>query len=114
MNYLSKEQIKRLQDIGAEPYLYTCYVSDYKRNSPTKVNTVVADVLDEITGKKNNRHFGCGACCFNLFKSVAKVYYPSVEYYESEPTKENRDIQGMPVTDNDTTKTKKGRKKKGE
>lgn len=115
MKYFSKEDIEKLREY--EYYFTTTVKYGYKRNTVKQVNEYIADIYDSATSEKINRNFSCNKCVFDMFTTVGKLYFASIEYHKNneennvpEPLKEEE-----PTTikeDEKKTVKKAGRPKK--
>lgn len=77
MSLFDEKQVELLSKY--EPVFYTVTYQQYKRGTTAKQNEFVADMLENVTGKPANRNFSCNSCLYNLWVSVARIYYSSVE-----------------------------------
>lgn len=84
---LTTKQRNRLKSV--EQYLYTIKNAQYKRQTTMTENELVADILDEVTGKHCNRNYSCGACVYDIFNQVAQLYY-KVSNEPETPLKTNK------------------------
>lgn len=74
LKYYTKEQMKRLEDIGAVQHFNTVIDSQYKRGTTTQVDNQVADIYDEATHSKVSRNFACKTCVMNLYRNAGQLY----------------------------------------
>lgn len=77
MSLFDEKQVELLSKY--EPVFNTVTYQQYKRGTTAKQNEFVADMLETVTGKPANRNFSCNSCLYNLWVSVARIYYSSVE-----------------------------------
>ena len=84
MRRFTKQELELLKE--AEIHFLTVRDGQYKRATGWKLNTLVADLYDKATGEKIDRNFGCGVCCFNIFKKVGEKYFADKKYYETVET----------------------------
>lgn len=82
--YYTKEQIKRLKELGAVNSFDTVLDSEYMRGVALEVTKEVADIYDAATGGKVSRTFGCKSCVFNLYRNAGELYRKSVEFQKKE------------------------------
>lgn len=94
MKHYSREQMKQLEDADVVQHFMTATVSDYKRGTTSRQNTLVADIYDEVTGLKVSRNFGCSVCCFRLYRDAGNLYFASqtfwAKYDKARETREAR------------------------
>lgn len=77
MSLFDEKQVELLSKY--EPVFNTVTYQQYKRGTTAKQNEFIADMLETVTGKPANRNFSCNSCLYNLWVSVARIYYSSVE-----------------------------------
>ena len=77
MSLFDEKQVELLSKY--EPVFYTVTYQQYKRGTTAKQNEFIADMLENVTGKPANRNYSCNSCLYNLWLSVARIYYSSVE-----------------------------------
>ena len=77
MSLFDEKQVELLSKY--EPVFNTVTYQQYKRGTTAKQNEFIADMLENVTGKPANRNFSCNSCLYNLWLSVARIYYSSVE-----------------------------------
>lgn len=99
--YFNNKQMESLKP--AEQYFYTIKYADYKRASTSKINELVANILDEVLDKPVTRNFNCGKCIYDIFQQAANIYYNTIEKNNETTNKEN-ETTGKP--------TRKSRKSK--
>lgn len=110
--YFTKEELEELKE--AEQYFKTIITQQFKLYSPKRLNAKVAEIYEYRTKKKLHKNFSCNVCVYNIYKTVAQLYYASIEYYKNLPdeTKETN-VTTVPKKETkvETTKKKKGRPK---
>ena len=77
MSLFDEKQVELLSKY--EPVFNTVTYQQYKRGTTAKQNEFIADMLENVTGKPANRNYSCNSCLYNLWLSVARIYYSSVE-----------------------------------
>ena len=77
MSLFDEKQVELLSKY--EPVFNTVTYQQYKRGTTAKQNEFIADMLENVTGKPVNRNFSCNSCLYNLWLSVARIYYSSVK-----------------------------------
>lgn len=77
MSLFDEKQVELLSKY--EPVFNTVTYQQYKKGTTAKQNEFIADMLETVTGKPANRNFSCNSCLYNLWVSVARIYYSSVE-----------------------------------
>lgn len=85
MKYFNKKQLKALEQV--EQHFHTVIYAKYKRATSSKVNDMVADLYEEVTGEILTRKWSCAHCVYALFEKAGKLYYKSLENLKSK--KEN-------------------------
>lgn len=80
MKYFSKEDIEKLREY--EYYFTTTVKYNYKRNTTRDVNEYVADIYDMATNEKITRNYSCNKCVFDMFNTIGKLYFASIEYHK--------------------------------
>lgn len=73
----TSKQIKKLKE--AEKYFNTVLNLQYKMATPSSLNELVVDVYEEATGETLKRNFSCNKCCYNIYATVGRLYYNSIE-----------------------------------
>lgn len=100
MSLFDEKQVELLSKY--EPVFNTVTYQQYKRGTTAKQNEFIADMLENVTGKPANRNFSCNSCLYNLWLSVARIYYSSVE-----ALKNNKVSDEQPLLDFNDVNTEK-------
>lgn len=111
---MSNEDLKVLQQYDD---IFTALKNGATRIFPSmRMRTECTRVYLNIFGKTiSNSQWNCSHCAYKIYKQLSDAYFQALKVQnEPEPTEENRDIPTDTVANNDTTTTKRGRKKKGE
>lgn len=108
MKYFTKDDINILMKY--EYYFSTVIKYNYKRNTTRQINDEVADVYERTTNEKLSRNYSCSSCVFNIFKTVGKLYFDSIEYWKNEDKKALEQPKNNKVEQLSTEPPKKGRK----
>lgn len=77
MKYLNKKQI--LQLAPYENHFHTVIYAKYKRATTARVNDLIADIYEDVTGEVISRKWSCSQCVFNIFEKCGRLYYESVK-----------------------------------
>lgn len=72
----NKNELKKLKE--AEPYLVSAVKSGYKLGTSNRLDNIVADCYEALTGKVVKRNFNCGKCVYNLYREVGEIYLKSI------------------------------------
>ena len=99
MSLFDEKQVELLSKY--EPVFNTVTYQQYKRGTTAKQNEFIADMLENVTGKPANRNFSCNSCLYNLWLSVARIYYSSVEALN------NNKVDEQPLLDFNDVNTEK-------
>lgn len=90
----SKEQMKRLQEMGAEYHFTTITLSQFKRGTPLSYDNEIADMYDKATNTKIDRNWSCKSCAYHSYKKIADLYFESKKYYaKKEKEKEEKEAE---------------------
>lgn len=83
-NYYTKEQIKKLKDLGVEYYFNTVVDCQYKRGTTKEQDQTVLDIYTTTTGDNTPRNLGCKSCVYSLYLAAGKLYRESIKYHQQE------------------------------
>lgn len=75
----TEEQYRILQQ--ATPH-FESVKHEVIKNAPRWLTDIVADVLEEATGKKMTRNFGCNSCVYSLYRQAAIKYFADEKEYK--------------------------------
>lgn len=73
--YLTKEEIKELEEVKEE--LLRAYKYSYKRNTTSKQNEIVKNIVNKYGYKFTCNH--CPQSVFEMFKQLGKIYCATLE-----------------------------------
>ncbi len=95
----SREQIKRLEEMGAPNHFYTTIQSGFKRGTPLNYDNEIADIYEAATGTKVDRGFTCKSCCYAFYKKAATLYYDTKKYYDAKDKEKEEKEAAKEITD---------------
>lgn len=81
MRYFTKEELDMLKP--AEPY-FKQVQQGYKHYTPNKMNDLVGELYERVSGKSISHNWGCSHCLKTAFELCGKIYFDSINHYENE------------------------------